>query len=764
MKRKLSINRINILAFTIMCVFAFVSEKVSAQATYTYTIRNDMQTSDRTMEFDLYLLNTNAAVPIEISLAQAGIIINPDLKNGGTITASFVAGASQMVAAQVPTAITFASATNCIKIAAKSIPSCGSGTVLSTTAPGTRLCRVKLTNTVAWGQVKPNLAFNFTATPYNTFIGKFREDCTGSDQMPIDGSIGFSEAYNHIQNAPVTPVTITGVTADSKIYDGKTNAVIKQTGSVSGVLGTDEVSVDYSSAIGTFDSKNVGTGIGVTLSGFGLTGRDAQYYSLSAQPAKTSANITKKEVTIEGVTASNKIYDDTKTATITTGNLVGVVTTPADVVTIKKGTGLFASKNIGVGIGVTATGFDIEGADVANYQLKEQPAVTSADITKATVTINNVTASDKVYDRFKTASLSLGTLDGIKTGDDGIDVVTIVKGTGEFNVFTAGTSIPIVNVTGYDITGADAGNYQLSGQPVVPNAAITKKPVTIDGLLVTTKYYDGLNAATITGGTVTGVIAPDVVTIKAGTGVFTSVNVAKSIPVTATSFDIEGADAANYSLSKQPDYLTGEIKPYPLTVKVLFEGVWNNSNSNMNQFKTDDGVTPKFSGTVVDTVSIELHNSTNYATVVHRASNLELHQDGTITTAGKDYIIVPDAMTGTYYVTVKSRNHLETTSATAISFASEPKYDFTTAANKAFGDNQATYNSKYVLYSGDITGSGGKQDGQIDGLDAMEIDNDINAFATGYLKTDINGDGVVDGLDAILVNNNVSNFISTMLP
>ncbi|MFZ4707995.1 MAG: hypothetical protein ACOYMF_18480 [Bacteroidales bacterium] len=55
---------------------------------FTFTMRNDAQTSDRTMEFDLYLLDLDATEPFEISTAQAGISVNTaGIENDGALAA-----------------------------------------------------------------------------------------------------------------------------------------------------------------------------------------------------------------------------------------------------------------------------------------------------------------------------------------------------------------------------------------------------------------------------------------------------------------------------------------------------------------------------------------------------------------------------------------------------------------------------------------------------------------------------------------------------
>ena len=67
---------------------------------------------------------------------------------------------------------------------------------------------------------------------------------------------------------------------------------------------------------GTFDTKDVGTGKTVTVSGLSLTGADAGNYILT--PPTTTANITAATLTVTGITASDKVYDGTTDATLDT--------------------------------------------------------------------------------------------------------------------------------------------------------------------------------------------------------------------------------------------------------------------------------------------------------------------------------------------------------------------------------------------------------------------------------------------------------------
>jgi hypothetical protein len=219
--------------------------------------------------------------------------------------------------------------------------------------------------------------------------------------------------------------------------------------------------------VATFASKNIGTSLAVGVTGFTLSGANAGNYTLT-QPTGLSANITAKALTITGLTANNKVYDRSTTATLSgTAALTGVVS--PDAVTLG-GTPVatFATATIGTGKAVSVTGFTLSGANAGNYTLT-QPTGLSANITAKALTITGLTANNKVYDGNTTATLS-GT--AALTGVVSPDAVTL-GGTpvATFASAEVGDNIP-VSVTGYTISGADAGNYTVT-QPTGLTANIT---------------------------------------------------------------------------------------------------------------------------------------------------------------------------------------------------------------------------------------------------------------------------------------------------
>ena len=179
-------------------VIVTVTQAAAPPAELNYTIVNDVQTSDRTLEFDLFLLDTQPATPLELSMIQTGILVSNTIINGGTISTSIVPGSSQLVSAEQPNAISWVtgSPNGCIKIAARAIPGCGNGTIISTSGSGTKICRVKITNSVPFTSgSQANLAFNFAGVPFLTTKVYQYLSCT-STQMTTNTSNCFSLAAN----------------------------------------------------------------------------------------------------------------------------------------------------------------------------------------------------------------------------------------------------------------------------------------------------------------------------------------------------------------------------------------------------------------------------------------------------------------------------------------------------------------------------------------------------------------------------------------
>src|SRR6185503_10164759 len=168
----------------------------------------------------------------------------------------------------------------------------------------------------------------------------------------------------------------------------------------------------------TFASPDIGTNILVTVSELTVGGADAANYTL-AQPTDLTANITASALTVTGITANDKAYDGTTTATLNLGGAILNGLASGETVTLNSGSaaGAFTDANVGTGKTVTVSGLALAGPDAGNYTLT-QPA-TTANITTATVSVAGVTANNKVYDGTTAATLNLASaaLVGVVSGD-----------------------------------------------------------------------------------------------------------------------------------------------------------------------------------------------------------------------------------------------------------------------------------------------------------------------------------------------------------
>jgi hypothetical protein len=182
----------------------------------------------------------------------------------------------------------------------------------------------------------------------------------------------------------------------------------------------------------------------------------------------------------------------------------------------------------------------------------------------------------------------------------------------------------------------------------------------------------------------------------------------------------------------------------------LIQGYWDAGSSAMLPVLANQGETS--TATACDSIDVELHDINTYAMV--QSVRTILNQNGTAN-------CVFPATTGNYYIVVKHRSAIQTWSALPVTVGSTAvSYNFTTAANQAFGDNQIEVSTGvWALYSGDII-----TDENIDLLDLGTLELDISNFSYGYVPTDVNGDGNVDLLDSPVVESNISNFVFSYHP
>jgi len=199
-----------------------------------------------------------------------------------------------------------------------------------------------------------------------------------------------------------------------------------------------------------------------------------------------------------------------------------------------------------------------------------------------------------------------------------------------------------VTAVDYALDGAAAGNYSVS-QPTLANASITKKPLTISGLASQDKVYNGDNVATLTGtAALVGVVAPDIVTITAGTASYALATVGTHA-VTAVDYALDGAAAGNYSVS-QPTLANASITKKPLTV-------------------TATGINKVYDGTTVATVTLSTDKlSGDYVTAAYTSAAFD-DPNGSLVGTNKPITVNGITISGAQVGNYALQNETETTTA-----------------------------------------------------------------------------------------------------
>lgn len=361
-------------------------------------------------------------------------------------------------------------------------------------------------------------------------------------------------------------VTISDVKVADKTYDGTTNATITNAGTLSVNYDGDNLAIVIGKA--AYDNKNVGTDKAVSFTGFELSGSAAGNYKLITQPADTTADITAKEITINGATVEgSKVYDGTVEAKITNAGTLSD-NYDGENLTIVTGSAAYDNKNVGTGKTVAFTGFALAGDAAANYKLIAQPTDTTADITVKEITISGAAVeASRIYNGTTDAKITNEGTPSVNYDSENLKVVAGKAAYDNKNVSKGKT----VMFTGFALEGDAAANYKLTAQPDAVTADITVKEIKIvDTAVETSKIYDGSTDAKITEkGTFDGLIDGDKVDIVTGKAAYDDKNVGNGKTVAFYNFALSGDDAANYVLAAQPANTTASISAKELTISDL---------------------------------------------------------------------------------------------------------------------------------------------------------------------------------------------------
>ena len=578
----------------------------------------------------------------------------------------------------------------------------------------------------------------------------------------------------------ITPAPLTisaGLTANNKVYDATTAATIAVTGNqvLAGVLGTDAVSVSstgpYTGA--TFSQSNVGSGLTVTpgttstvingvtyttMAGVTLTGAAAgNYYVAGVGPQTLTANITPKPITIAtGLTASDKVYDGTTAATITsaTQTLSGVL--PSDLANVSVSssgpyTGVFSQSNVGANLTVTPSttattiaggtydamsGVTLSGSAAGNYYVTGTTTPITAAITPYIINFGaggtgpniSAVANNKVYTSTTAAN---GTLAMVNLfGNDSVDV-TFASAT--FANPNVANSIP-VTFAGVTLSGASAGNYAIGNTPITSAANITPAPLTIAAIDKASFYTQAIVDLSTAHAPAVGLLGSDTVTGATITTTATNTSAVGTYPISISG--ATGSGLSNYAINYIPATYTivgpgglviatsGVTTTYGtgtsgnILAPALPTATYTTGGTNISAltyvsssttgivtsyvFKDAANVTVTFDLTPANT-TVSGSSNINIGSYPYAASNLSAGTTGlTSAIPSGNFTVTPLAITITATPETHAYNGSVQTQATATSSPAIKTNDLVTVTGAASGKGVGVYGSNLSAAGADI--------------------------------------------------------------
>ena len=329
------------------------------------------------------------------------------------------------------------------------------------------------------------------------------------------------------------PVTVSGITAQEKKYDGNPSAVLDFSNlKINGKIEGDELKA---TAAGSFENANAGENKTVNLSNMQLSGSSAANYVLAAtgNQMTATATIMPREVTITAATVADKTYDGNANATVTEVSIAGVHGNLVKGTDFEVTAARFPDADVDAAdVNVTIT-VALKGDAAKNYQLTNSSyvAASAAKIGKKAVTI-------KVDSKSKTEGIADPAFTGTVTGlvqDTDLGTITYKRADADKDKEDVGADISIVaeytENSNYDITitpakltidkkqtfgGGGGGSFRPNQKPTIQGSEGTKTALSADGTKLTITVEDGYEITDVLVNGVSKGAAAEITGLKTG--------------------------------------------------------------------------------------------------------------------------------------------------------------------------------------------------------------------------------------------------------
>jgi hypothetical protein len=226
-------------ATSIVAQSRYATKSPTGESDFELTIRNVAQTSDRILEFDIYLQDTDEAQDFELATVQAGILLSSAIFEGGSMSAVIVSGTSTLNTLQNPTNINFSTTVSgnpglsLIKLAPRGAPGAGNGTIISKVSPGDRVIRLRLTSTVAFAaNSTANLIFTSSAAINPLYATRVAQYISGiNTQLTVTPGVNAIVLENPVLNPAAISPTAFDVTGGGAYCQGSDGLPVGLSGS-----------------------------------------------------------------------------------------------------------------------------------------------------------------------------------------------------------------------------------------------------------------------------------------------------------------------------------------------------------------------------------------------------------------------------------------------------------------------------------------------------------------------------------------------------
>lgn len=403
-------------------------------------------------------------------------------------------------------------------------------TVSGNTSSGTENVTYSVKDADSYSATVPSDAGNYTVKVAIAYKGHYK-----AAEATADFTIAKKE------------ITISGIQAKNKEWDGTTAATLDYTNVVyGGIEAGDALTI---TATGTFDDAALGTGRTVTISSLTLGGTSINNYKLanSGQQETTNADIVQAVLTAEKlnnkITLSSTSLGYTGNPIAPTVTITGMTEGTDFNVKYKKGTAAATATKptdygtytiVIVGIG------NYTGEVVTNKTFQIDKA--AATLTEAPTPKTGLVYNGSLQELLATA----GTCEGgtMQYSTDGSNYKATIPSEKNAKTYTV-----YYKVKGDDNHGdTEASNFTVT---------IAKKDVTVSGIKANDKEWDNTTEATFDYSEVvfSGIVDGDKLTVTA-TGTFADANVGEGKTVTISSLTLGGASADNYQLAAEGQQTT----------------------------------------------------------------------------------------------------------------------------------------------------------------------------------------------------------------